>query len=208
MAYLTADEYTLYGLEETVPNSLVEAVSGLIDAHCRRAGFGVAQYTERFRVGRTRTVRLSYLPLASAIGATSPIVSVRGRYLRTGREWAPQTELAAEIAQVFTTPSIWVDVPASSLDLDPTSGEVILMSGLISPALGDIEICYTAGYSDTPAAVKLACAQLVKNAMATPALNVSKQEIDRMYMEYFADSLIDADVRRLLAPFVAQRLAS
>jgi len=29
-----------------------------------------------------------------------------------------------------------------------------------------------------------------------------------MYLEYFADSLIDADVKRLLAPFVAQRLAS
>jgi hypothetical protein len=29
-----------------------------------------------------------------------------------------------------------------------------------------------------------------------------------MYVQYFADTLIDADVKRLLAPFVAQRLAS
>jgi hypothetical protein len=69
-------------------------------------------------------------------------------------------------------------------------------------------VTYTAGYATTPAAVKQACAKLVQNALATPALNVSKQKIDRMYVQYFADTLIDSDVKRLLAPFVAQRLAS
>ena len=57
-------------------------------------------------------------------------------------------------------------------------------------------------------AVQQACAKLVKNALATPALNVSKQKIDTMYLQYFADSLVDADVKRLLAPYVAQRLSS
>ena len=46
-------------------------------------------------------------------------------------------------------------------------------------------------------AVKQACAKLVKNALATPALNVSKQKIDTMYLQYFADSLVDADVQRV-----------
>ena len=55
--------------------------------------------------------------------------------------------------------------------------------------------------------MKQACAKLVKNALATPALNVSRQQIDSMYVQYFADSLIDADVLQLLAPFVARRLA-
>jgi hypothetical protein len=69
-------------------------------------------------------------------------------------------------------------------------------------------LTYTAGYSKVPRGVKQACAKLVQNALATPALNVSKQRIDTMYLQYFADSLVDADVQRLLAPFVAQRLAS
>jgi hypothetical protein len=55
--------------------------------------------------------------------------------------------------------------------------------------------------------VKQACARLMKNALATPALNVSKQKIDSTYLQYFSDSLMDADVVRLLAPFVSQRLA-
>src|SRR5208337_4670408 len=138
MAYLSADEYTLFGLEETTPDSLVSAASDLIDAHCRRSGFGIAQYMERFRVGRSRTVRLSYLPLASADGMSSPIVQVRGRYLRAGREWSPQTELAAEVAAVFVTPSTWVNIAATACDVDMASGEVILCGGLLSPALGDL----------------------------------------------------------------------
>jgi len=206
MAYLSAYEYKLYGLEDTTPDSLVNAASDLIDGHCRRSGFGIAQYMERFRVGRSGIVRLTYLPVASADGVSSPILLVRGRYLRS-RGWG-ESELAAEIAGTFATPNTWVNVNPASLDVDAMSGEVIVLGGLLSPAMGDLEVTYTAGYTTIPEAVKQACAKLTQNALATPALNVSKQRIDRMYLEYFADSLIDADVKRLLAPFVAQRLAS
>ena len=208
MAYLTGDEYELYGLEATTADSLVAAASDLIDAHCRRSGFGIVQYMERFRMGRSQMVRLTYLPLAAAAGATSAIVLLRGRYLARGREWAGESALAAEIAGVFATPNVWVDLTTSAVDVDAQSGELILLGGALSPALGDLEVTYTAGYATTPEAVKQACAKLVQNALATPALNVSKQKIDRMYVQYFADTLIDADVKRLLAPFVAQRLAS
>ncbi len=207
MAYLSADEFTLFGLEETTPDSLVSAASDLIDAHCRRKGFGIEQYKERLRVGESRTVRLSYLPLAVADGATSAIVQARGRYARN-RWTAGATELAVEVAQVFTTPARWVAVSAELLEADAESGEVILGGGALSPALADLEVTYTAGYAEVPKAVKQACAKLVKNALATPALNVSRQRIDRMYLEYFSDSLVDADVKRLLAPFVAQRLGA
>jgi hypothetical protein len=208
MAYLSGDEYKLYGLEDTTPDSLVNAASDLIDAHCRRSGFGIAQYMERFRVGRSGIVRLTFLPLASADGVSSPIVQVRGRYLRSSQGWAGESELAAEIAGVFAAPNTWVVITSAAMDVDAASGEVIVRGGFLSPALGDLEVTYTAGYTTVPEAVKQACAKLTLNALATPALNVSKQRIDRMYLEYFADSLIDADVKRLLAPFVAQRLAS
>jgi len=208
MAYLTADEYALFGLDATTPDNLVTAASDLIDAHCRRNGFGIAQYKERFRVGRSRTVRLSYLPLAAASGASSPIVQARGRYSGTGRGRSPASELAAEVALAFTSANSWFDVSATSLDLSLETGEVIVAGGLLAPALSDLEVTYTAGYSSVPAAVQQACAKLVKNALATPALNVSQQRVDSMYMQYFADTLVDADVRRLLAPYIAQKLAS
>jgi hypothetical protein len=207
MEYLSADEYTDYGLEETTSESLVQAASGLIDAHFRRNGFGIAQYKERFRVGKRGMVRLSYLPLAIAAGATSAIVDARGRYSGRG-DWTEGSPLAAEIAAVFAMPNVWMELSVSSLDVDEDSGEVVVGVGLLAPALSDLELTYTAGYSDTPEAVKQACARLVKNALATPALNVKRQKIDRMYLEYFADTLVDSDVKRLLAPYVAQRLSS
>lgn len=208
MAYLTTDEYKQYGLEDATPDSLVSAASELINAHCRRSGFGIAQYTERFRLGRSGTVRLTYLPLSPAGGTAPAIVQVRGRYRRDGRNWTAESELAAEVAAAFVTPSTWVTLPATSLDVDAANGEIVVLGGLLTPALGDLEITYTAGYAAVPEAVKQACAQLVRNAMATPALNVRLRRIDRMTMEYFADTLLDADVKQLLAPYVAQRMAS
>jgi hypothetical protein len=133
MEYLSADEYALFGLEETTPDSLVIAASNLIDAHCRRKGFGITQYMERFRVSRSRTVRLSYLPLATAEGAPSAIVLARGRYMTRDGDWALSNELAAEVAQVFATQNTWFPMSPDSLDLDAESGEVIICGGLLSP---------------------------------------------------------------------------
>jgi hypothetical protein len=54
--------------------------------------------------------------------------------------------------------------------------------------------------------VKSACAQIVRNAQATPALNASMSRIDTMQMKYFSSSLIDETVQAWLNPYVANRL--
>jgi len=46
----------------------------------------------------------------------------------------------------------------------------------------------------------------VKNAQATPAMNVKSSRMDTMQMQYFSGSLIDAQVQALLRPYVAERL--
>lgn len=46
----------------------------------------------------------------------------------------------------------------------------------------------------------------VRNAQATPALTVRRQAVDSVQMEYFSGTLLDADVLRLLQPYVAERV--
>ena len=70
----------------------------------------------------------------------------------------------------------------------------------------EAEITYTAGLAILPPAVKFACAQIVKNAQATPAMNVKGTKMDTLQMQYFSGSLIDANVQMMLAPYVAQRI--
>jgi hypothetical protein len=70
----------------------------------------------------------------------------------------------------------------------------------------ELEVTYTAGFQSFPQPVKIACAQIVRNAQATPALNVRRGSLDRMLLEYFSESLIDETVRSLLAPYVAQKV--
>jgi hypothetical protein len=54
--------------------------------------------------------------------------------------------------------------------------------------------------------VKVACAQIVKNAQATPAMNVKSSRMEQMQMEYFSGVLVDAQVQAMLRPYVAERL--
>ena len=93
----------------------------------------------------------------------------------------------------------------STLDVSPT-GTLTFPPHLLGVAFHEAEITYTAGYAEVPVPVKVACAQIVRNAQATPALNVKRQAVDTLTMEYFTGALLDAEVQRLLMPYVAERM--
>jgi hypothetical protein len=208
MNYLQPSEYETYGLETTTALSWVTAASAIVDAHCRRVTLGIAQYMERLRTdnGR-RPLRLTYLPLNPLAPATSPIVSARARYAMPRRGELPNEADGWDVALAFGIPGTWVDLNVADLDVFLETGEVTLPVNALGWTFTEIEIVYTAGLDPLPDAVKVACAQLVKNAQATPALNVKRNVFpDRMQLMYFSDSLLDETVQSLLAPFVAQKV--
>lgn len=206
MNYLSPSEYALYGVDTTTLPALVGSASSLIDAHCRRATLAVAQYEERIRMMPDRnTVRLTYLPLAALAPAASALVSARGRYTMPRRgEW-PFDDLRLDVALMFGLPGTWTSIDTTSADFDPATGEITLPVNLVGLWFSEVDLVYTAGYAVIPDPVKYACAQIVRNAQATPAVNVKSGQVDRMRMEYFAPDLLDVTVRSLLAPYVAQK---
>jgi hypothetical protein len=219
MNYLSSSEYETYGLETAVPEVWVAAASALIEAHCRRKTLASAQYTERLRVAHGRnTVRLTYVPLAASDPATTPIVSARARYavprrgemlpaLGIGYGGGCDTEFASDVALAFGLPGAWTDIDPATVEFCAETGEITLPINALGLGFNEIEVTYSAGLDPIPDAVKFACAQIVRNAQATPALNVRSGTLDRMHLEYFADTLIDSAVRSLLAPYVAQKVA-
>jgi hypothetical protein len=207
MDYLSPSEYGAFGLESTTPAAWVTAASAVIESYCRRPTLGVTQYQERVRVAWGRnTLRLTYLPLAAIDGAASALVQVRGRYAEPRHYEGVASEIAMEAAVVFALPGTWVDLDAKGIDLCAESGELTLPMNVLGLSFEELEITYTAGLAVIPNAVKVACAQVVRNAQATPALNVRRERLDRMYLDYFSDSLVDQTVKSLLAPYVAQKV--
>jgi hypothetical protein len=208
MNYLQPSEYETYGLEATTALSWVTVASSVLDAHCRRPTLAVAQYTERLRTENgTKPVRLTYLPLAALAPATSPIVSVQARYATPRRGDLEFEAVGWDAALAFGLPGTWVDLDVADLDVFSDTGEVTPPANVLGWSFTEFQIVYTAGLDPLPDAVKVACAQLVKNAQATPALNVKRNVVpDRMQFMYFSDSLMDETVQSLLAPYVAQKV--
>lgn len=206
MNYLDPTEYTNYGLDAATDQSWVTAASAIIDAHCRRATLGVNQYEERLKMPpELNTVRLSYLPLVTVAPATTPIVSLQGRYGMPRRgEW-PFPELSLEFALVFALPGMWNTIDPTSIDIWEASGELTFPVNALGLFFNEVDVVYNAGWSPIPTPVQVACAQIVKNAQTTPGLNVKSGRIDRMRLDYFGDTLMDDTVRSLLAPYVAQK---
>ncbi|MDP9050167.1 MAG: hypothetical protein M3O31_05490 [Acidobacteriota bacterium] len=209
MGYLDPTEYVQHGLTADTTDDWIAMASALIDAHCRRPSLAVTQYVERIRLtAGSQSVRLSYLPLTSLGTATSPLVAVRVRYGRPRRGEMNQMQdpILAQVAYAFAIPGSWSALDLTYVDLNSVTGEVTFPMNLLGMSYNEVEVTYTAGLAVIPAPIKIACAQIAKNAQATPAMNVKGSKMDTLQMQYFAGSLVDPNVQRMLAPYVAQRL--
>ena len=206
MAYLQPSDYTNYGLPATTTADWITAATALINSYCRRPDLNVIQYTERLRVTQgAQTVHLSYLPLAPLAPATSPLVSLQGRYARPRRGEMADTPFT-ELAMAFSLPGQWVAIDSTTVDFDPDTGELTLPWNLLGLPYNEVSVTYTAGLSTIGDDVLSACAQIVRNAQAQPALNASSSRLDTMQMQYFSSSLVDETVQAWLRPYVANRL--
>lgn len=206
MAYLQPADYPNYGLPDGTSADWITAATALINNYCRRPDLNVAQYTERLRLtAGSQNVRLTYLPLAPLGAATTPIVTLEGRYARPRRGEMPDTPLM-EMAWAFSLPGQWTAIDPHSVDCDWTSGELVLPWNVLGLPYNEVMVTYTAGLANIGDDVKSACAQIVRNAQATPALNASRTRIDTMQVQYFSSSLVDETVKAWLRPYVANRM--
>jgi hypothetical protein len=203
MAYLLPAEYAAYGLAAETADAWVAAASAMIDAHCKRPGLGVQSYTERLRVGpRSNAVRLSYGPVVDVTAARARFARRDGLAFAGGLAFGDELACAVE---AFCAAGTWVALEVSTLDVCAGTGEVTLPINVLGAPYAQVEVTYDAGFAVVPEAVKVACAQMVRNAQAMPALNVKSKRVDTLQMEYFSDSLMDAQVVELLRPYVAER---
>ena len=206
MPYLQPADYSSYGLPDGTSSDWVTSATALITSFCRRPDLNITQYSERLRVvSGSRSVRLSYLPLAPSGNAISPLLCVKGRYAMPRRGETPVLNLIEE-ANAFSLPGQWATIDVATVDFDANIGELTLPVNLFGLGYNEISVTYTAGFPEIGDDIKSACAQIVRNAQAMPALNTSKTKIDTMQMQYFSSSLLDETVQTWLRPYVAGRL--
>jgi hypothetical protein len=206
MPYLDPIDYENFGLPASTSADWIAAATALINSYCRRPDLGVTEYTERLRLTRdAQTVRLTYLPLVPLNGAASPIVSIQARYARPRRGELAIDPLQ-EAAWAFSLPGQWISIDPGAIDLDPLTGELSLPANLYGLPYNELAVTYGAGLTAIGDDIKSACAQIVRNAQSTPALNARSSKIDTMQMQYFSSSLLDDTVKVWLRPYVATRV--
>ena len=130
---------------------------------------------------------------------------MEGRYARPRRGELVDEPLM-QMVWAFSLPGQWVGIDPSTVDFDPNTGELTLAYNILGLPFNEIAVTYTAGLATIGDDVMSACAQIVRNAQSTPALNASKTKIDTMQMQYFSSSLVDETVQAWLSPYVASRM--
>jgi len=98
---------------------------------------------------------------------------------------------------------MWTAIDPTTIDIWMESGELTFPVNALGLFFNEVDVVYNGGWSPIPTPVQVACAQIVKNAQATPGLNVQSSQINQMRLQYFGPTLVDDMVRSLLAPYVA-----
>ena len=111
-----------------------------------------------------------------------------------------------DVALAFSLPGEWTTIDPATVDFAADTGELTLPWNLLGLPYNEVSVTYTAGLAVIGDDVKSACAQIVRNAQAQPALNASMTKMDTMQMKYFSSSLLDETVMTWLRPYVANRL--
>ena len=206
MGYLSPSEYAEYGLPADTTDDWITTASSLIESYCRRISLIPTQYSERQRLtAGSQSMVLSYMPLTVVAPNTSPLVEVQVRYGHP-RRGELQDPLLAQVAWAFSVPGSYSVLDLASIDLDQATGELTFPRNFLGLGYNEVMVTYTAGLNVVPSAVKVACAQIVKNAQSTPGMNVRSNKIDTMQMQYFSNNIIDPQVQSLLRPYRAQRI--
>src|SRR5438552_12262997 len=105
--------------------------------------------------------------------------------------------------RVFALHGAWSTLGPAQFDYDSSTGEVTLPANPLGFAYNEVEITYNAGLAAIADPLKFACAQIVRNAQATPALTVRAGAVESMQLQYFSGDLLYAGVRAHLTPYVA-----
>ena len=207
MAYLQPADYPNYGLPAGTTADWITAATALINSYCRRPDLNVIQYTERLRVTSGCADGAAEL---SASGAAGHGDNAAGEHRGPLREAAARrdcsTSRCSRLHGRFRCPANGRRSIPALVDFDPNTGELTLPWNVLGLPYNEVQVTYTAGLATIGDDVKTACAQIVRNAQSTPALNASKTKIDTMQMQYFSSSLVDETVQAWLRPYVANRL--
>jgi hypothetical protein len=141
------------------------------------------------------------------------VVGLRVRYARGRRgEYADlqgytgYAGFGYQVATAFGLPGTWSTLDPTTVDVDEPVRELTFPANFLGIGYNEVEVTYNAGFVTVPYQIKVACAQIVTNAQATPALNVRSSKVDTLQMQYFSGVLIDAGVQAILAPYVAEKL--
>ncbi|WP_150102989.1 hypothetical protein [Sideroxydans lithotrophicus] len=165
--------------------------------------------TERKYLPKNRSeVTLGFTPVMRIVGGTG-----RYGYGRRGEAGATNTDNFNLLASLnkFGGPPAWEIWPANTAaGVEPYTGQLWVPAGIMLAYYSEIRVRYVAGYlySNLPADVKLACAQIITALQQNPQIgNVKNLKAGDTGIEQFSASVLSDDVKAMLQPFRARAFA-
>jgi hypothetical protein len=107
----------------------------------------------------------------------------------------------------FGGPPVWEQFDVTKAGINPESGEVWVPAGVMLAYYSDVRLSYIAGfqYSNLPAEIKLACANVISAASNMPLSgSIKSMKAGDTGLERFAANYLDENTKDMLNPYRAR----
>ena len=136
------------------------------------------------------------------------VLSGQGRYGygRVGNSYSNPINQYNLLAAVLTFggPPIWETFEVSNFGVDPNTGQVWIPAGILLAYYDEIRVNYISGfqYSNLPAIIKQACANIINALVKNPfSGNVKSYRAGDTQIERFGATYIDADTKTMISKY-------
>ncbi|MBB3258215.1 hypothetical protein F4827_003083 [Paraburkholderia bannensis] len=168
---------------------------------------GMVLKQHKFMPDGRPVTNLAYTPIARLLAGQGRYGY--GRRGASSRYQVDEFNLLASLSH-FGGPPVWEFFPMVNTGVDSETGQIWVPAGVMLAYYSEINLWYLAGYpaSGIPAAIKMACANVIQAQASVPQLGAVKSyKAGDTALERFAATLLDDDTKAMLAPFRAKAWA-
>ncbi|WP_234775180.1 hypothetical protein [Paraburkholderia tropica] len=168
---------------------------------------GMVLKQHKFMPDGRPVTNLAYTPIARLLAGQGRYGY--GRRGASSRYQVDEFNLLASLSH-FGGPPVWEFFPMVNTGVDFETGQLWVPAGVMLAYYSEINLWYLAGYpaSGIPAAIKMACANVIQAQASVPQLGAVKSyKAGDTALERFAATLLDEDTKAMLAPYRAKAWA-
>lgn len=189
----------MYGC--SVTEGQVRYAMSLMHTTCNRKSLWPETYEQTLQMERGES-QLAVHPVVR-------LVSAGGRYTYGRKDRISMSQANLDTlgsTLIFGSPPAWEQIDVNLIDVVPSTGQILLPTGIFLVNYNEVAVRYVAGYQSIPDRAIAALITIINDVASMGSANRKTHTVGTVRSEFFGPGFVSEAAKSLLAPFIVTAL--